>query len=75
MQHRFHRSIILNLDAFRCHQYILNRGTLQSRTASDVEKSSTILEAAFSVSLGDVWWNRLGSTKPLIASMSMKPLE
>jgi hypothetical protein len=29
-QHRFHRSIILNLDAYGRHQYILNCGTLQS---------------------------------------------
>jgi len=75
LQHRFHRSIILNLDAFGRHQYILNRGTLQRRTASDVQKSSTIFEAPFTVALGNVKWDRLGSAKPLIASMSIKPFE
>jgi hypothetical protein len=71
MQHRFPRSIILDLNAFCRHQYVLDRGTLQGRTACDVEKSSTIFEAAFSVALGDVSWDRLCSTKPLIARVTM----
>jgi hypothetical protein len=74
-QHRFHRSIILDLNAFCRHQYVLDRGTLQGRTACDVEKSSTIFEAAFSVALGDVSWDRLCSTKPLIARVTMWPLK
>jgi hypothetical protein len=71
VQHRFHRSIILNLDAFGRHQYVLNRGTLQGRTACYVQKSSTIFEATFTVTLGNVQWDRLGSAQPLIASMSI----
>ena len=75
LQNRFHRRIILNRDAFSCHQHVLNGGTFQRGTTSNVEKSSTILEAAFTVALGDVEWDRLGSPEPLIASMSMKPFE
>ena len=75
VQHRFHRIIILNLDAFGRHQYILNRGTLQNRTACNVQKSSTIFEATFTVALGNVQWDRLRSVQPLIASMSIKPFE
>ncbi len=73
VQHRFHRGIILNLDAFGRHQYILNRGTLQGRTSCNVQKSSAIFEATFTVAFGNVKWDRLGSAKPLIASMSIKP--
>lgn len=58
MQHRFHRSIILHLDASGRHQHILNCGTLQSRTASDVQKSSATFEAAYAVALGNIQWDR-----------------
>jgi hypothetical protein len=54
VEHRFHRSIILNLDAFGRQQYILNRSTLQGRTSCNVQKSSTIFEATLAVALGRI---------------------
>ncbi len=54
VQHRFHRSIILNVDAFGRQQYILNRSTLQGRTSCNVQKSITIFKAAFTVALGGI---------------------
>ncbi len=50
---------------------VLNRDAFQSRTASDVEKATAILEASFPVAFGNVERNRLGSAKPLVASMTM----
>jgi hypothetical protein len=54
VQHRLHRNIILDLDAPRRHQHILNCGTLQHGAASNVQKSSKIFKAAFTVAIGNV---------------------
>ena len=54
-----------------CGQHILDRGTFERRTASDVEKSVAVLKGPFAVALGDVQRDRLGGTEPLVTGVAM----
>jgi hypothetical protein len=49
----------------------MNRSTFQRGPTRDLERSILVLEALLSVSLGNVQPDRLCSTQPLIASMSI----
>jgi hypothetical protein len=52
-------------------EYIMNRGTLQSRPTGDLEESILILETLLSVPLGNIQRNRLRRTQPLVSSMAI----
>ena len=56
-------------------KHVLNRGTFERRTTSDVEKSVAVLEAPFAVALGDVQWDRPGDTKPLVTGVAVDAIE
>lgn len=56
-------------------QYIVNRSAFQCRSASNLKKPVFIFKALLAITFRDVQWNRLRSTKPLIASMSIYTAE
>ena len=54
---------------------VLDCNKFQPRTSIDVKKSIAIFEAPLAVSRSNVQWNRLGSTKPLVANVKMTTAE
>lgn len=49
----------------------MDRSTFECRAASDLEESILVLEALFTVALGDVQRNRLGPSQPLVTGRSI----
>jgi Putative transposase len=56
-------------------EHIVNCSAFQSRTTSDLEKSILVFQALLPITLGNVEWNRLGRSQPLITSVAFRTIE
>jgi len=75
LEHSFQFAIAIIVECVGCRQHVLDRSTFECRTAGNIEKATTIFEAAFAVAFCDVQWDLLRSTEPLIASVAMSAVE
>ncbi len=53
----------------------MNCGTFQGRPASDFKESIFVLETLFPIAFGNIQWNRLRRTQPLVTSLTIRPAE
>ena len=56
-------------------KYVLNRGTFEGRTVSDVEKPIAIFQPAPAIGLGDIQRDRLTGTEPLVVGVTMDAIK
>lgn len=53
----------------------MNCIAFQGRTASDLEKSILVFQVLLPITLGNVEWNRLVRSQPLITGMTFRTIE
>lgn len=53
----------------------MNCSTFKSRTESDFKESILVFETLLAIALGNVQWNRLRRTQPLVSSLSIRTAE